>query len=110
MLFILYLLKIFLSLREVIYIVYNKDSQALLILKSLTKLLHLILVSHKLCLIVMLGRDLNSYELSRGGSILFVSVVTPPPLQKISEDYIRYRANHCPERIYHGRLYFRNSW
>ena len=58
----------------------------------------------------MLDRDLNSDELRRGGLILFVSVVTPPPLQKISEDYIQHRGKYCPERIYHGRFYYRNSW
>ena len=79
MLFILYLLKNFLSLVEVIYFVCNKNVQALIILKELTKLLHLILISHKLLLIFTLSKDLNSDKLSRGGSILFFSAVTPSP-------------------------------
>ena len=82
MLFILYLLKNFLSLVEVIYFVCNKNVQALIILKELTKLLHLILISHTLLLIFTLSKDLNLDKLSRGGSILFVLVVTPPSLTK----------------------------
>ena len=58
----------------------------------------------------MLDRDLNSDELSRGGLILFVSVVTSPPLKKIKEYYIRHRGKYYPERIYQGRFYYRNSW
>ena len=103
MLFILYLLKNFLSLVEVIYFVCNKNVQALIIPKELTKLLHLILISHKLLLIFTLSKDLNSDKLSRGGSILFVLVVTPPLLQNISEEHIRYRGKNFPERIYHRR-------
>ena len=99
MLFILYLFKIFLSLGEVIYIVCNKDSQALLILKSLTKLLHLILVSHKLLLRFTLGRDLNSDELSRGGSILFVSVVTPLPYRRSAKKMFDIAGNIFPKEF-----------
>ena len=88
MLFILYLFKTFLSLVEGIYFVCNKDLQVLLILKALTKLLHLISVSHKLLLIFMLGMDLNLDELSQGGSILFVAVVTFPTHTNFSEVHI----------------------
>ena len=79
MLFILYLFKTFLSLDEIIHFVCNKDLQTLLILIALTKLLHLKLVAYKLLLIFILDWDLNSEELSRGGLILFVSIVAPPP-------------------------------
>ena len=99
MLFFLYLFKTFLSLVEVIYFVSNKGLQALLILNPLTKLLHLILVSHIFLLIFTLGRDLNSDELSRGGSILFVSVVTPPSLTKINEEHIRYHGKISPKEF-----------
>ena len=99
MLFILYLFKTFLSLVEVIYFVCNKDSQAPLILKALTKLLHLILVSHKLLLRFTLGRDLNSDELSRGGSILFVSVVTPLPYRRSAKKMFDIAGNIFPKEF-----------
>ena len=45
-------------------------------------------------LISILDWHLNSEELSRGGSIIFVSVVTPPPLQCFIGEYILDHGNH----------------
>ena len=97
MFFILYLFKFFLSVVEIIYFVCNKDLQTLLILHALTKLLHLISVSHKLLLIFTLYRDLNLDELSRGGSILLVSVVTPLPYKRSARNIFDIAGNISPK-------------
>ena len=56
----------------------NKGLQKLLILRELSKLLHLKLTVHTFVELFTLRMDLNSNELSRGCSLLFDSVTTSP--------------------------------
>ena len=59
---------------------FNKGLQTLLILRELTKLLHLKLTLFNCVELFNLILDLNSNELSRGCSLLFDSVTTSPSL------------------------------
>ena len=74
MLLNLYEFKLLLPFSRILVFCFNKGLQTLLILRELTKLLHLKLTSHNFVELFTLRMDLNSNELSRGCSLLFVSV------------------------------------
>ena len=80
MLLILYEVKQLLFFLWIIVFCFNKGLQTLLILRELTKLLHLRLILYKFVELFILRIDLNSNELSRGCSLLFVLVTTPSSL------------------------------
>ena len=80
MLLNLYDFKLLLSFSRIIVFFINKGLYTLLILKELTKLLYLKLTLYNGVELFNLRLDLNSNELSRGYSLLFDSVTTPPYL------------------------------
>ena len=80
MLLILYEVKLLLSCLLIIVFCFNTGLQTLLILRELTKLLHLRLILYNFVELFILRMDLNSNELSQGCSLLFVLVSTLPSL------------------------------
>ena len=80
MLLNLYEFKLLLPFSRIIVFCFNKSLQILLILRELTKLLHLKLTLHNCVELFNLRMDLNSNELSQGCSLLFDSVTTSPSL------------------------------
>ena len=80
MLLMLYEVKLLLYFLRIIVFCFNKGLQTLLILRELTKLLHLKLSLYNFVELFILIMDLNSNEFSRGCSLLFVPVTTSPSL------------------------------
>ena len=72
--------KLLFSFAKKIVFFINKGLQTLLILKELTKLLHLKLALFNCVELFNSILDLNSNKLSRGCSLLFDSVTTSPSL------------------------------
>ena len=70
--------KLLFPFSRIIVFAVNKGLQTLLIRKELTELLHLILSVDNCALLFTLLMGLNSKELSRGCSLLFVPVTTSP--------------------------------
>ena len=92
MLLNLYEFKLVLPFSMIIVFCFNKGLQTLLILRELTKLLHLKLTLHTCVELFTLRMDLNSNELSRGYSLLFDSVTTP--LSLVDSQWGLYSSSH----------------